>query len=155
MKPSLDLACKANNFHYNKNLKHFANANRKTLTKSAACMWKYLLSKRQMMGYQFRRERPILNFIADFVCFDLMLIIEVDGITHMDPEAQAKDAQRDDVLRSVGFEVLRFSSSEVLTEMIQVSQAIGEWIEGQSDRIPPPGSRKRGVKRRFPPRARD
>ena len=133
MKPSIPLASKANNFHYNKRLKKFANANRKSLTKSAACMWKYLLSRRQMMGYQFRRERPILNFIADFVCLDLMLIIEVDGITHLGDEAQKRDAKRDGILRSVGFEVLRFCSSEVLTEMMQVSQVIGEWIENYEE----------------------
>jgi len=53
------------------------------MTKAAACMWKYLLSKRQMRGCQFRRERPILNYIADFVCLELLLVIEVDGITHL------------------------------------------------------------------------
>jgi len=64
-------------------LKEYADANKKTMTKAAACMWKYLLSKRQMRGYQFRRERPILNYIADFVYLELLLAIEVDGITHL------------------------------------------------------------------------
>jgi len=60
------LASKSNNYHYNKSLRHLASVNRKNMTKSAACMWKYVLSRKQMRGYPFRRERPILNFIAHF-----------------------------------------------------------------------------------------
>lgn len=62
MKP----ADKQNLWHYNADLKSFARENRKEMTKAEACIWKYLLSRKQMMGYQFRRQRPILNYIADF-----------------------------------------------------------------------------------------
>ena len=72
---------KTNLFHYNKNLQSFANINRKNMTKAEACLWKFVLGGRQMMGYQFRRQRPVLNYIADFMCKELNLIIEVDGIT--------------------------------------------------------------------------
>ena len=136
-------ASKENNYHYNKKLKGLAKANRQNMTKSAACMWKYLLSKRQMMGYQFRRERPILNYIADFVCLDLLLIIEVDGITHDSERAIKKDIERDKELGEVGFTVLRFSSWEVLNRIIDVSVMIGEWIEKHAE-IPPPNPRQRG-----------
>lgn len=80
-----------NNYHYNKNLQAYANQLRKNMTKGEACLWKYALSKKQMKGYQFRRQRPVLNYIADFMCRELLLIIEVDGITHDDAEAQVKD----------------------------------------------------------------
>lgn len=140
MKPK---ANKENNYHYNKKLKGLAKANRQNMTKSAACMWKYLLASRQMMGYQFRRERPILNYIADFVCLDLLLIIEVDGITHDSDWAIKKDKERDGNLKEVGFTVLRFSSWEVLNRMIDVSVMIGEWIEKYGT-IPPPSPRQRG-----------
>ncbi len=84
-------ASSQNNYHYNKNLQAYANKLRKKMTKGEACLWKYALSKKQMKGYQFRRQRPVLTYIADFMCRELLLIIEVDGITHDDAEAQTKD----------------------------------------------------------------
>jgi len=75
----MEKANKNNLWHYNHTLKHFANTNRKDMTKAEACIWKYLLSGKQMMDFSFRRQRPVLNFIADFMCKELMLIIEVDG----------------------------------------------------------------------------
>ena len=75
----MNQADKSNTFHYNKNLRPFANTNRKNMTKAEACLWKFVIGRRQMMNYQFRRQRPILNYIADFMCKELMLIIEVDG----------------------------------------------------------------------------
>jgi very-short-patch-repair endonuclease len=106
----MEKASKSNNYHYNHKLKNLALANKRNMTKSAACMWKYVLGNKQMLGYQFRRERPILNFIADFVCLEILLIVEVDGFTHDDSKANKKDRERDKKLTDVGFTVLRFSS---------------------------------------------
>ena len=75
----------------NKNLQPFANQLRKEMTKAEACLWKYILKAKQLKGYQFRRQRPVLNYIADFICMELMLIIEVDGITHHWEETIVKD----------------------------------------------------------------
>ena len=134
-------ASKYNNYHYNKSLNSFANANRKTMTKSAACLWKYILGGRQMLGYKFRRERPVLNYIADFACLDLLLIIEVDGITHDSEEANIQDRRRDQELSEVGFTVLRFSSYEVINRIDDVSNMILEWINDNA-RVPPSPVRK-------------
>ena len=139
----MELASRANNYHYNKSLKEFAKKNRQEMPKSAACVWKYLLSNRQMLGYQFRRERPILNYIVDFVCLDLLLIIEVDGATHESEEAIKKDVLRDKNLNEVGFTVLRFSSWEVLNNMVDVDMIICEWIK-TNGKIPPPNHRQHG-----------
>jgi very-short-patch-repair endonuclease len=54
------------NHHYNKNLQPFANRLRKEMTKAEACLWKYVLRAGKMKGFQFRRQRPVLNYIADF-----------------------------------------------------------------------------------------
>ncbi len=129
-------ACKENNYYYNKSLKTLADCNRKSMTKSAACMWKYVLGNRQMRGYQFRRERPVLNYIADFVCLDLLLIIEVDGITHEDEKAVKKDQFRDGELQEIGFSILRFGSWEVLNRIQDVSILIGGWIDNNSTATP-------------------
>ena len=49
------------------------------MTKAEACLWKYVLRASRMKGYGFRRQRPIMNYIADFMCKELMLVIEVDA----------------------------------------------------------------------------
>lgn len=125
----MEKASKTNNYHYNPKLNGLAKANKKTLTKSAAALWKYLLKSKQMMGFTFRRERPILNYIVDFVCLELLLIIEVDGITHENDFTKQKDEIRDKTLHEIGFTVLRFKSSEVLSQMKHVKSDIENWIK--------------------------
>ncbi|NND35197.1 MAG: endonuclease domain-containing protein, partial [Saprospiraceae bacterium] len=111
-KPSKD-----NYYHYNSHLQPYAKKLRKRMTKSEACLWKFALRARKMRGFQFRRQRPVLGYIADFMCKELLLIIEVDGGSHQNHEAQVRDMQRDSVLKNAGFTTLRFSSSEVLNQM--------------------------------------
>jgi len=79
------------------------------------------------MGYSFRRQRPIGNFIADFVCLPLNLIVEVDGFSH--EEDGVIDDNRDNELKELGFTTLRFSSWEVLNQIDEVANTIGEWIK--------------------------
>jgi very-short-patch-repair endonuclease len=117
---------------YNKRLQPFANKLRKEMTKAEACLWKYVLRARQMKGYQFRRQRPVFNYIADFMCKELRLVIEVDGITH-DSKLE-KDKRRTDVLRQAGFNVFRFTDEEVLTNIRGVAREIERII----DAIEPP-----------------
>jgi len=142
----MEKASKNNNYHYNKKLKEYADANKKTMTKAAACMWKYLLSKRQMRGYQFRRERPILNYIADFVCLELLLVIEVDGITHLNEEVEKRDGEKDKAFTKIGFTVLRFTNWEVLNRIEIVGEVIANWIEENATISP--NSRRRERKSR-------
>ena len=113
------------------------------MTKSEACLWKFLLSRRQMMGYTFRRQRPIGNYIADFACLPLGLVIEVDGLSHDNEIAQAKDRKRNEDLRILGFVTPRFSAWEVLNRMTDVSIMIGDWIN-ENAKVPPPSPRQRG-----------
>jgi len=122
-------ADKSNNYGYNKSLQPFANKLRKQMTKSEACLWKYALKARKMKGYQFRRQRPVLNYIADFMCKELKLIIELDGITHNSEEAAVKDAKRTEALERIGFKVIRFKDEEVLKNMRGVIQKIEMVIE--------------------------
>ena len=112
------------NQHYNKHLRSYAWENRNSMTKAEACLWKYALSKKQMLGFIFRRQRPIHRYIADFICLPLKLIIEVDGVTHLFTENQAKDAARQKVLEDLGYTVIRFRDEEVLNSMNQVREAI-------------------------------
>ena len=118
-----------NNFKYNKNLRRFAHENRADMTKAEACLWKYVLGRRRMCGYQFRRQRPVLNYIADFMCKELMLIIEVDGITHQWEEAAFSDKIREEALKEMGFTVLRFEDDDVLTGINGVYYQIEDFIK--------------------------
>jgi very-short-patch-repair endonuclease len=117
-----------NNYHYNKELNPLAKVLKKQMTKSEACMWKYLLSAKQFHGFVFRRQRPILNYIVDFCCLELMLNIEVDGITHNSDDAIEKDRQRDSKLLEIGFKVFRFSSWEILNRMVDVDVILTKWL---------------------------
>jgi len=138
---------KKNNFHYNTQLQPLANQLRKTMTKAEACLWNYVLRAGSLQGYYFRRQRPILNYIADFVCFELMLVIEIDGSTHAYEGAMEKDLQKDKDLQQVGFAVLRFSNEMVLSRMPEVVSCLENWVEiaekSGNDRFPPP-ARQRG-----------
>lgn len=119
----------SNNWHYNKKLKPQANALRKNMTKAEACLWKYALKRGQMKGYGFRTQRPVLNYIADFMSKELMLIIEVDGITHHHEEVALNDEQKESELEQVGFKILRFTDEEVLNDLNNVKKTIKGWIE--------------------------
>lgn len=116
------------NKFYNSNLQPFANKLRKDMTKAEACLWKYVLRASQLKGYAFRRQRPVLNYIADFMCKELMLIIEVDGITHHAEGAKEKDDKRQKALEAVGFTVLRFDDAQVLKNIHWVHDYLEDWI---------------------------
>jgi very-short-patch-repair endonuclease len=91
-------------------------------------MWTELLRAKKMLGYPFLRQRPILNYIADFYCKKWKLIIEVDGFSHDDPEAIERDKKRDRVLSGAGYHILRFTDYEVINELPFVQQKIEKWI---------------------------
>lgn len=118
------------NNHYNKRLKSNARSLRKNMTKAEACLWKYVLSKRRVKGYQFRRQRPIDRYIADFACLPLKLVIEVDGITHTYEEVAKNDVIRQARLEELGFKVIRFTDDEVLTNIQAVYEIIEQTVKG-------------------------
>ena len=124
MKPS-----KQNYYLYNPSLQPFANTLRKSMTKAEACLWKYVLRASNLRGYAFRRQRPVLNYVADFLCKELSLIIEVDGITHSDAERIAHDNERQQLLEQAGFTTLRFSDEEVLHGIHGVKERLEAWID--------------------------
>ena len=125
----MEKASRRNNYHYNKKLRNFARSNRFGMTKAAAALWKYVLRAGKMEGYTFRRERPILWYIADFACLDLLLVIEVDGATHDTEDQQARDRRKDQALEAIGFKVLRFTNGEVLSTIDTVADMIRETVK--------------------------
>ena len=117
------------NHSYNKNLQPNANRLRKEMTKAEACLWKYVLRAKKMKGFQFRRQRPVLNYIADFMCKELMLVVEVDGSIHHLEEVAKNDLERQKALEEAGFTVVRFTNEEVLENINAVYSFLEDWIE--------------------------
>ena len=93
-------------------LKEHAEHMRKNPTEAENVLWEMLRGKN--LGDKFRRQYVIGDYIADFVCLEKQLVIEVDGEYHNDPEQQEKDRWRTNFLQSKGFSVLRFTNNEVL-----------------------------------------
>ena len=88
--------------NYNPKLKEYSRNLRNVGTKAEACLWKFVLKAGKLRGCKFRRQRPVLNYIADFMCPELMLIIEVDGISHWDEDVVKNDEIRQKELEKVG-----------------------------------------------------
>ncbi len=115
------------NNYYNKNLKQFARDLRNnSVSKAEKRIWKALLSKEQT-GVRFLRQRSIDHFIVDFFAPNLGLIIEIDGSSHYSkPEY---DFFRQEKLKELGFDILRFSEGEVLNQLDEVKLKIQYTLE--------------------------
>lgn len=108
-------------------MKILAKDLRKQMTFSEVKLWMHL-NKSQMMGYDFDRQRPMLNYIVDFYCKDLQLVIEIDGITHHDEHVAMKDEVRDEVLAEYNVTVIRLNALDVVNNINQALQLIQNWI---------------------------
>ena len=117
-----------NNWHYNPKLKERAKYLRTHFTKAESYLWKFGL-KGNIMGFAFKRQRPVLNYIADFMCCELLLIIECDGATHLLPGAEERDLKRQHELEALSFTVLRFEDGMVLNHLSTTLSIIQQEVE--------------------------
>jgi very-short-patch-repair endonuclease len=104
---------------------------RSSATDAERALWS-ALRNRQLRGAKFRRQHPIGLFFADFACVEAGLVVELDGGQHFEPHALQADATRTAVLRSHGFDVLRFTNHQALMEREGVLNAILAWLEAHS-----------------------
>src|SRR5438876_2089806 len=137
-----------NNNFYNKNLKKFARANRNNSTLAEVLLWTNLLKARGLKGYQFLRQRVIDNFIVDFFCKELKLVIEVDGITH--EQKTEEDKQRQSKLENLGYCVMRFRDEEVIGDFLEVKRKLEKWV-GEHETKNPEVLKYKGRKRKSSP----
>ena len=112
---------------YNPKLKARARELRNRMTKGEIILWQRLKG-RQMMGYDFDRQKPVDQFIIDFYCKVLMLAIEIDGSIHDTETAAEYDRERQARLEGLGIRFLRFRDSDVRQNPNSVCQAIANWI---------------------------
>ena len=108
-------------------LKDFAKENRYHPTEAESILWNYL--KGSSLGHPFRRQYIIGNYIADFVCLQKKLVIELDGGYHQLPGQQVSDEERTRWLEEQGFKVIRFTNEEVIGDIEAVITHIKEHLK--------------------------
>lgn len=111
--------------YYNRELTVIAKRLRKNCSCSEILMWKHLRN-RKMLGFRFYRKKPIDEFIVDYYCHKLNLIIELTQSGNR--LRDALDSGRDQILNAMGFNILRFTNTEVETNPDKVLMAIRAWI---------------------------
>ena len=88
-----------------------AKALRNNLTHEERVLWGRL--KERFPGHKFRRQHPISDYVADFYCHKLKLVVEVDGSIHNLEENQKLDHVRQTNLEDLGIKVFRFTNEQV------------------------------------------
>ena len=115
-------------YPYNPKLKLLARKLRNNSTYAEVLLWNQLKNKK-LKGYDFHRQKPILNYILDFFCHELYLAIEVDGITHDAENQQVKDKARKSEIEALGITFLRFDDMDIKTQMDGVISEILNYVE--------------------------
>ena len=113
---------------YENYLNNYSRKLKQSMTKAECCLWKYALKSGLRHGLKFRRQRPIGEFIVDFVSIELKLVIEVDGITHTYESVVLSDQKKEQYLISRGYKVVRYSDDEILTGINRVIEHLDDII---------------------------
>ena len=116
--------------------REFARQRRKRNTPSEGLLWSVLRAK-QICGLKFRREHPIAGFVVDFACVGERLVVEIDGGYH-DQTAEA-DLRREEILRRLGWTVVRFAAEEVEADAEAVAVAIARKLGLRYEYVPRAG----------------
>ena len=122
---------------YRTDLKDKARKLRLDSTYGEVMLW--LEIKNRQLGFQFHRQVPMLDYIVDFYCHELMLAIEIDGDSHSTDEAKKYDLARQGRLETHGVKFLRFDDDDVRGDINKVVGEIRQWIveRGLHDVTPP------------------
>ena len=107
-------------------LKDLAKKNREHPTPAESALWKFL--KNNALGCTFKRQHVVGAYIADFICIQARLIIEIDGGYHQLPDAHISDEERTKQLNAFGFRVIRFTNEEVIFDLGSVLNKIKEQL---------------------------
>lgn len=103
-------------YYGNRELVKNARELRRNMTRAEIILWSRIRSK-NIDGYKFRRQQPILNYVVDFYCHELKLIIEVDGEIHSLSDKSESDMKRDKNLKINGYSIMRLSNFEIETDI--------------------------------------
>ena len=116
---------------YNPRLVDRAKELRRNMTPAEKKLWYGFLRR---FRYRVRPQRPIDNYIVDFYCATLKLVIEIDGEQHCTEEGKTYDEERDGILESYGLRLLRLTNNEVMEDFNAVCRRIDQFEKA------PPGS---------------
>jgi very-short-patch-repair endonuclease len=103
---------------------------RSEMTRAEVILWTRL-QRRQLLGFQFKRQKKIGPYYADFACSAAMLVVEVDGATHSSAEERAYDAARTAFLESQGWTVVRVWNDDVYRNEVGVVETILRYLEAR------------------------
>jgi very-short-patch-repair endonuclease len=109
-----------------------ARINRQQMTEAERAVWLNLLRNRQT-GYLFLRQKPLGQFIADFYCSKLLLVIEIDGEIHN--KQKYRDSERDLYFRQRNIETVRIKNDDILDNWQKVKEEILKVIEERRKEI--------------------
>jgi len=110
----------------------FAKELRNNPTEAESFLWNFL-SENKINDVRFKRQHPVLYFIADFYCHKAKLIIEIDGGYHQLPEQYQYDMNRDYELERLGLKTIRFTNKQVFSETEKVLNIIKTEVENRID----------------------
>ena len=116
----------------NQQLKGFARNGRKNQTPEERRVWYDYLNK---VTPRFHRQRVIGNYIVDFYCPKLRVVIEIDGYQHYYEENREYDKIRTEYLENLGFVVLRFDNTDVIKDFPQVVFEIESFCENRANEL--------------------
>ena len=111
---------------YTRDARRYAKELRNNRTKTELKIWD-LLRKKQL-GVEFHRQVPMLHYVVDFYCHEIMLAIEIDGLYHSQIAQQFYDSERQDMLEQKGVSFLRFSNEQIQNNMKDVLLEINHKI---------------------------
>ena len=112
-----------------------ARALRKSMSEPERLLW-WALRNRNLDGARFRRQHPIGPYVADFVCLEARLVVEVDGSQHGEPEQAAHDATRTRWLEGEGYRVVRVWAGEVFANLGGVKETISAALKADAPSPP-------------------
>jgi very-short-patch-repair endonuclease len=146
---------------YRKNLKEPSRILRKQMTDAEQVLWSRLRRK-QVLGIQFYRQKPVGPYILDFYAPAVKLVVEADGSQHLEKAHGENDAVRDAFLRAHGLLVLRFDNRQILSEidavMGKIFRTCEERLASSFERLAPPfdkggpgGISAEAMERQIPP----
>jgi very-short-patch-repair endonuclease len=113
--------------HYQPHLKQLARQLRNNCTKAEIYLWLRLKNK-QILGFDFHRQKPLLSYIVDFYCHELNLAIEIDGEIHEMKDILEKDKIRQTEIEMHGVSFLRFTNDAICNNLDYVIEQIKKWI---------------------------
>ncbi len=113
---------------YNKALGPRAKELRKNMTEAEKRIWYEIFRNKQFEDLRWLRQRPIADFIVDFYCAELKLVVEVDGGSHFTQAGKVSDEERTKILEGYGLTVIRFTNEEVLQNLAGVYQSLLQYV---------------------------